>query len=181
MVINCEDVWREVSNYLDDDVEFELRSSIEAHVRECKRCAAVVEGTRNIVHLYRDERMQRVPLGFSRRLHQRLESDMLPNRRRFLGWIVATGATALVVGGFEAASSSVLGRRMQRSQHAHASNRVPPDMQVIVAEEGKTFHVAGCPFIHRKAGLRTIPALEAEREGYAPCVRCMKKYLDATG
>lgn len=180
MVIKCEEVWREISNYLDGEVRPELQLAIEEHLGECKRCAAVLAGTRNVIQLYGDERMQDVPLGFSRRLHQRLECDMLPSRRRFLGWIVATGATALVVGGFEAASSSVLGRRMQRSQHAQSSNRVPPDMQVIVAEEGKTFHVAGCPFIHAKAGLRTIPALEAEREGYAPCVRCMKKYLDET-
>jgi hypothetical protein len=105
---------------------------------------------------------------------------MLPNRRNFLGWIVATAATALVVGGFETARSNVLGRPPLRSRHAKYSNRVPPDLQVIVGEYGKTFHVAGCPFIHGKAGLRAIPAVEAEREGYTPCVRCMKKYLDAT-
>ena len=51
-------------------------------------------------------------------------------------------------------------------------------MMVIIAEDGKTFHVAGCPFIHDKARLRTIPAQEAEKEGYAPCVRCMKKYVE---
>jgi putative zinc finger protein len=180
MVIKCEDVWREISNYLDGEVDAELQLAIEEHVHECKRCAAVVAGTRNVIQLYADERMQGVPFGFSGRLHRRLESDRLPSRRKFLGWIVATGATALVVGGFEVASSSVSGRRIIRSQHARPSNRVPPDMQVIVAEEGKTFHVSGCPFIHAKAGLRTIPALEAEREGYVPCIRCMKKYLDAT-
>jgi anti-sigma factor RsiW len=177
MVIKCEDVWREISNYLDGEVGSQLQFAIEEHLGECKRCAAVVAGTRNVIQLYGDERMQDVPLGFNRRLHQRLESDMIPSRRRFLGWIVATAASTMVVGGFETARSSVLGRTAVRSQHAHASNYVPPDMQVIVAEEGKTFHVAGCPFIHGKAGLRTIPALQAEREGYTPCVRCMKKYM----
>jgi hypothetical protein len=53
-------------------------------------------------------------------------------------------------------------------------------MMVVVAEDGKAFHVAGCRFIHDKAKLRTIPAGEALREGYAPCVRCMKKYLSAS-
>jgi len=52
-------------------------------------------------------------------------------------------------------------------------------MIVVVAESGKTFHVAGCPFIHEKSNLRTISAREAEKEGYVPCVRCLKKYLDA--
>lgn len=180
MVIKCEDVWREVSNYLDGEVGAELQLAIEQHFHECKHCAAVVAGTRNVIQLYGDERMQEVPLGFSRRLHQRLESGMSHSRRNFLGWVVATAATALVVGGFETARSSVLGRDALRSKHAQASNRVPPELQVIVAEGGKTFHVAGCSFIHGQAGTRTIPAREAESEGYAPCVRCMKKYLDAT-
>jgi anti-sigma factor RsiW len=181
MVINCEVIWREVANYLDGEVRPELQLAIEQHLRECRRCAAIVAGTRNVIQLYSDERMREVPLGFSSRLQRRLQNSILPGRRNFLGWIVATAATALVVGGFETARSSVLGRTVLRSQHAHASNRVPSDMLVIVAEYGKTFHVAGCPFIHGKDSLRTISALEAEREGYTPCVRCMKKYLDATG
>jgi hypothetical protein len=39
------------------------------------------------------------------------------------------------------------------------------------------FHVAGCGFIHEKDKLRTITAAEAVRQGYTPCMRCMKKYL----
>ena len=180
MVINCEQVWREVSDYLDDEVDPELRAAIEEHVRGCQRCTALLDGMRNVVHLYGDERMMEAPVGFSRRLHQRLEADMSPSRRTFLGWAVAAAASLLVAGGIELARSSVFRRPSLRSEHALASNRVPPDMMVIVAEDGRTFHVAGCPFIHDKTRLRTIPAHQAEQEGYAPCVRCMKKYLDAT-
>ncbi len=178
MVVKCEEVWREVSNYLDGVVSAELRAAIEEHVRGCKHCTAVVDGTRNVIQLYADERMVEMPLGFSRRLHQRLEGDMPGSRRSFFGWMVAVAAGVLVVGGFEVARSSVFGQPSLRSEHARASNRVPPDMIVIIAEDGKTFHVAGCPFIHDKARLRTMPAREAEKEGYAPCVRCMKKYLE---
>ncbi len=176
MVIKCEEVWREVSNYLDGELEPGLRSAIEEHVRGCKNCSAVVDGTRNVIRLYSDERMVEIPAGFSRRLHQRLESNIAPSRRTFFGWIVAAAAAVLVAGGFEVARSSVANRPL-RSEHAEASNRVPPDMMVVVAEDGKTFHVAGCTFIHDKDRLRTISAREAEHEGYAPCVRCMKKYL----
>jgi len=180
MVIKCEEVWVEVSNYIDGDVEPARRSAIEEHLRACKRCTAVVDGMRNVVQLYGDERMLEVPVGFSRRLHNQLESDMSLSRRRFFGWMVAAAAGALVVGGLELANSSALSSPNLRSEHARASDRVPADMIVIVSETGKIFHVAGCPFIHDKARLRTIAAREAEREGYAPCVRCMKKYLDAT-
>lgn len=179
MVVRCEEVWPEISNYLDGEVDPALRAAMEEHFRGCKHCTAVLEGMRNVVHLYGDERMVEVPLGFSHRLQRRLEENMPPPRRTFLGWMVAAAASVLVAGSFELARSSVSGHPGLRSEHARRGNRVPPDMMVVVATDGKTFHVPGCPFIHDKARLQTITAREAMREGYVPCVRCMKKYLSA--
>ena len=179
MVVSCEEVWREVSNYLDGEVEPGLRAAMEEHFRGCKHCSAVLDGTRNVIQLYGDERMLEVPLGFSRRLERRLEENMSGSRRSFFGWLVAAAAAVLVVGGFEVARSSGSNQPSLRSEHAQPAVGIPADMMVVVAEDGKTFHVAGCTFIHDKARLRTIAAGEAMREGYAPCVRCMKKYLSA--
>jgi len=180
MVVNCEEVWREVSNYLDGEVEPGLRTAIEEHVRGCKRCAAVLEGTRNVIHLYGDERMLEVPLGFGRRLERRLSEESAPRTRRsFLGWLVAAAAAALVAGAIELTRSQP-GPPALRSEHAQPAVGIPPGMMVVVAEEGRTFHVPGCKFIHDKANLRTIAASEAIREGYSPCIRCMKKYLMTT-
>ena len=180
MVVNCEEVWREVSNYLDGEVEPGLRTAIEEHVRGCKPCAAVLEGTRNVIHLYGDERMLEVPLGFGRRLERRLSEESSPRTRRsFLGWLVAAAAAALVAGAIELTRSQP-GPPALRSEHAQPAVGIPPGMMVVVAEEGRTFHVPGCKFIHDKANLRTIAASEAIREGYAPCIRCLKKYLMTT-
>jgi hypothetical protein len=177
MVVNCEEVWREVSNYLDGEVEPGLRVAIQEHIRGCKHCTAVVDGTRNVIQLYGDERMLEVPFGFSQRLHRRLDENMPASRRSFLGWMVAGAAAALVVGTVEVARSSAFRVPELRSEHAQPGTGVPPDMMVVVSEDGKLFHVAGCDFIHEKTKLRTITAAEAERQGYSPCVRCMKKYL----
>ena len=76
MVVNCDEVWREVSNYLEGDLSPELRQAIDQHVSGCKRCAAVLDGTRNVVKLYGDERMLDVPLGFSHRMQRRLEENL---------------------------------------------------------------------------------------------------------
>lgn len=179
MVVSCEEVWREVSNYLDGEVEPGLRAAMEEHVRGCKRCAAVLDGTRNVIQLYGDERMLEVPLGFSRRLERRLEENISGSRRSFFGWMVAAAAAVLVAGAFEVARSFGSNQPNLRSQQAQRAVGIPPDMMVVVVEDGKTFHVAGCTFIHDKARLQTISAAEAMREGYAPCVRCMKKYLTA--
>jgi hypothetical protein len=51
MVVNCEQVWREISNFLEDDLDPGLRSAMQEHFQECKRCTAVLEGTRNVVQL----------------------------------------------------------------------------------------------------------------------------------
>jgi anti-sigma factor RsiW len=181
MVVSCEEVWREVSNYLDGEVDPTLRAAIEEHLRGCKHCTALLDGTRNVVQLYGDDRMFEVPLGFSQRLHQRIDKNMpvyMPGTRRtFLGWMVAAAAAALVAGSLELVRATATRHIEQRSEHARRGAGVPPDMTVIVAEDGKLFHLAGCPFIHAKNKLRTITAAEASREGYTPCVRCMKKYL----
>ena len=179
MVVNCEQVWQEISNYLEDDVDPNLRAAMEEHFRECDRCRSVLEGTRNVIQLYGDERMIDVPLGFSYRLQRRLEESIQPSRRRFLGWMVAAAAAVVVAGSFELGRSSVFKQPELRSKHAQPGNGVPPDMMVVVSSGAKIFHASGCPFIHDKAHVRTIVAREALKEGYVPCVRCMKKYLQA--
>ena len=181
MVIKCEEVWREVSNYLDDELDPVLHAAIREHVAGCKHCAAVLDGTRNVIQLYGDERMLEVPLGFGYRLQERLsrqrqDENIATTRRGFMGWMVAAAAAVLIVGGLEVVRSGTRSPA-QRSQLAQPANRIPPDMMVVVSEDGKLFHVAGCTFIHEKNKLREVTAAEAMKEGYAPCVRCMKKYL----
>ena len=179
MVVNCDRVWSEVSNYIDGEVDPALRSAIEEHVRGCKHCTAVLEGTRNVVQLYGDERMLEVPLGFGHRLHRRLDGSMHPTRRSFFGWMVAAAAGVLAAGSFEVARSVSL-RPAVRSAHAQPGRGVPPEMMVLVYPGGKTFHRAGCPYILDKKRLISVAARDAQRAGYVPCTRCMKKYLDET-
>jgi len=179
MVVTCEAMWHEISNYLDGEVAPDLRAAMEEHLRECTKCRAVVEGTRNVVGLYGEETMFEPPLGFSQRLRRRLEENMPRRRGTAYGWLIAATAAVLLVGGFEVANSSSFIRPQLRSGLAEPATGVPADLMVVVAEDGKTFHAPGCRFIHDKAKLRTITASEALREGYAPCVRCMRKYLSA--
>lgn len=83
----------------------------------------------------------------------------------------------VAAGSLEVARSSVFRGPELRSERAQPGAGVPPDLLVVVATDGKTFHVPGCPFIHDKAHIHIIVAQEAQREGYAPCIRCMKQYL----
>jgi hypothetical protein len=179
MAVSCEEVWQEISNYLEGDVSPILRAAMEEHFRVCKRCTAILDGTRNVVQLYGDERMFEVPLGFSHRLHQKLDESISGGRRRFLGWIVAAAAAVLVGASLEAARSFASGQPELRSKHAQSGRGIPPEMVVVVAVDGKIFHVPGCAYIQSKAGVRTLTAREAFRDGCTPCVRCLREYLSA--
>lgn len=180
MVVTCEEVWREISNYVDGEVSPVLRATMDKHFRGCPKCSAVLDGTQNVIGLFGEERMFEPPLGFSQRLRRRLEENMPRQRGTAFGWLVAAVAAVLVVGSFEVANSSSFIHPTLRSKLAEPATGVPSDLMVVVSADGKTFHAAGCPFIHDKAKLRTITANEAMREGYAPCVRCMRKYLSAS-
>jgi hypothetical protein len=107
----------------------------------------------------------------------KLEGIMVSSRTSFFFWILAAAATLFLVGGFEMAQSPDSGGAALRSEQARATNDVPPGMMVVVAEDGKLFHVAGCSFIHDKTRLRTVSARDASQEGYTPCVRCLRKFL----
>jgi len=183
MVVNCEHVWRQVSNYLDGEIDAETRAAMEAHFKICKHCTAVLDGTRNVIQLYGDDRLFELPAGFSRRLQRRLAQETsagwLDNARTF--WMLAVAAVALVAGGVALGNSSFLRQPDFRSQLAQSPHGIPPSLMVTVCGEGRVFHVPGCKYIHRKEGERPelMTAQEAMKEGYVPCSRCLRQYLSA--
>lgn len=73
--ISCPEVWREISNYLGDQVTPELRARMEAHFKNCSHCKAVLDGTENIVKLLGDGVEFDVPAGFSERLYNRINAN----------------------------------------------------------------------------------------------------------
>ncbi len=179
-MVNCEQVWREVSNYLEGEVDPALRSAMDEHFRTCARCKSVMEGTRNVIALYGDERMlDGVPSGFSRRLEKRLAQGARLGRgwSTWSAWLVPVAALALIVGSLGLARSETVNHPL-KSEHAQPGHDIPPDMLVLVADDAKVFHVAGCEFIHDKARVRTLTAKQAIEEGDTPCLRCLRKYLD---
>ena len=72
--ISCMEVWREVSNYLEGEIDAELRARMEAHFNVCAHCKAVLDGTRNVVKLVGDGVEYQVPEGFSKRLYAKIKA-----------------------------------------------------------------------------------------------------------
>jgi predicted anti-sigma-YlaC factor YlaD len=76
MVIECKHVWEHISDYLDQSLPPELLEQVEQHLAHCEICSAILDSTRNILILTADDRVFELPLGFSQRLHARLEEEI---------------------------------------------------------------------------------------------------------
>jgi hypothetical protein len=74
--IDCEAVWRNISDYLDKEVDPQLRVNLEAHFKDCAHCSAILDGTRNVLKLVGDGRSFELPAKASKRLYAKLDEHL---------------------------------------------------------------------------------------------------------
>jgi len=74
--IECAEVWRQISNYLDDEVDPGLRANMSSHFKNCAHCSAILDGARNLVKLVGDGRAFEIPAGASRRFYKKLNDHL---------------------------------------------------------------------------------------------------------
>jgi anti-sigma factor RsiW len=72
ITLSCEEVRREISNYLDDDMSPHMRRLLEVHLEQCRKCAVLLDSTRNVLVLLADEKRFEMPAGFSLRVREML-------------------------------------------------------------------------------------------------------------
>jgi anti-sigma factor RsiW len=71
--LDCQDVFRTISDYIDGELDAELKRAIEAHACGCHHCEVVVNTTRKTIALYCDGRLFPLPIEVRRRLHAVLQ------------------------------------------------------------------------------------------------------------
>jgi predicted anti-sigma-YlaC factor YlaD len=76
MVLDCKHVWQHLSGYLDGTLSPDVLEQVEKHLQHCEICSAILDSTRNILILTADERVFELPLGYSERLHARLDEEL---------------------------------------------------------------------------------------------------------
>jgi anti-sigma factor RsiW len=77
MVISCKHVWNHISEYLDGSLSEEILRAVQSHLDHCEICSAVLDSTRNIIILTADDRVFELPVGFSERLHARIDREFV--------------------------------------------------------------------------------------------------------
>ena len=76
MVIGCKHVWNYISEYLDKTLSEETRTVVQKHLEHCEICSAILDSTRNVIILTADDRVFELPVGFSERLHARIDLEL---------------------------------------------------------------------------------------------------------
>ncbi len=74
VAISCQEVRRELADYMENDISPGLRARIERHFVECRGCQATYDSLRNVIRLIADGEILELPEGFSRRLFKRLQA-----------------------------------------------------------------------------------------------------------
>jgi anti-sigma factor RsiW len=74
--LTCDDVIREISNYIDGDVDVAIKREIEIHLRDCEGCTIIVSQTRLTVEMFFDSEPVELPQDVRLRLHEALRHKL---------------------------------------------------------------------------------------------------------
>jgi hypothetical protein len=91
------------------------------------------------------------------------------------GWLAGAAVVALVIGSLTLAWKTHA--PSLKSEMAQRGREIPADLQVIVSEHSRLFHIRGCTLVHQNDNPHVMTAGEAMKEGYVPCVRCLGEYV----
>ena len=72
-MLTCKDFLNELSEYLDESTDRELRAKLEQHIAECPNCWVIADTTRKTIQVFKD---------VEERLMQALEKKMAANRAK---------------------------------------------------------------------------------------------------
>jgi CheY-like chemotaxis protein len=88
MEMSCEEIWREVPNYIGGKLNVGLRAAIEEHFKDCKHCIAALGGNGNVLRLVGDAAACELRTRLSNRLDRRASPKQEQVRRTTNQWTV---------------------------------------------------------------------------------------------
>lgn len=71
--MNCEQLIRYLSDYIDNNLDEALRQDAEEHLRTCHNCHVVLDSTRKTILFYKGSSRQPIPAPRRERLFDRLQ------------------------------------------------------------------------------------------------------------
>lgn len=74
--MNCRGVIRELSRYLDEELDPRARADLEQHLNNCQDCRLVVDTTRKTIQIFCNSEPVPLPADVSQRLHTALAQKL---------------------------------------------------------------------------------------------------------
>jgi anti-sigma factor RsiW len=75
-LLTCKDFLKELSDYLDESLDAEVRSKLEEHITECPNCWVIADTTRKTIRIYKGMEPFPIPSDVESRLMKALERKM---------------------------------------------------------------------------------------------------------
>jgi len=75
--LNCKSLIREISDYIDGDLEQSVKRELERHLEHCGECKMVVDQTRLTVEVFYDSKPVELPGDVKSRLHDALRRKLI--------------------------------------------------------------------------------------------------------
>jgi anti-sigma factor RsiW len=80
-LLTCKDFLSELSDYLDETIDAELRSKLERHITECPNCWVIADTTRKTIKIYKGMEPYPIPADVESRLMKALEKKMTAKQK----------------------------------------------------------------------------------------------------
>jgi anti-sigma factor RsiW len=74
--LNCKGVIRELSNYIDGDLDPVLKDELERHLGHCEDCTMIVDQTKKSIEILCDSHPVELPSEVRSRLHSALRQKL---------------------------------------------------------------------------------------------------------
>ena len=75
-LLTCKDFLAELTDYLDETVDAEVRSKLERHITECPNCWVIADTTKKTIRIYKGMDPYCIPADVESRLMAALERKM---------------------------------------------------------------------------------------------------------
>ena len=75
-MLTCKDFLHELSDYMDECLDAELRAKLERHITECPNCWVIADTTRKTIKIYKGMEPYPIPSDVEARLMKVLEKKM---------------------------------------------------------------------------------------------------------
>lgn len=81
-MLTCREFLQELNDYLDENVDQEIRHKLEAHITQCPNCFVICDTTKKTLQVYKGMQPQSIPSDVQARLMAALEKKMAAKKAR---------------------------------------------------------------------------------------------------